>query len=1031
MNLDPTVSPWIGILASTGVCLWMAAIGVPLAHAVFRDRPRLVWPFYAPALGIVTVLLVTNLSAYVIPGAPSAWFGLLAPSALAAIVAWRDRQICLPSPRTATGLGVLLAASAGIFAFALANRTQQPFIDEAWHFALSRLLANGVFPPTTPYGPSAGIGYHYGHNLLAAAILNTAAVPAWTSLFIVVSFLVVVLMLAAAGFAWDLGASLPMAGGIGATVGFFQGSVRVGLPPYVDSNQPVNDLAGFLAGLAPLEPQLAFAWLQLPQQALAIVIVILIAAALQVGATRGLLAMAAASGMSALADASVMIFGGAALGIIGAVCLVRSRGSERFVLGGCLVASAMLVVFAGGPISDALFDRGGTAEVVRLAFDPNPAAFLPADLEGLLWARVGIVSLVAVSAIAAFSKRSLGLAYLTVAAALGLVEAQILQSALEFNDGRISRLAACIAMLAALTGGVALLQALRDHRRTLASLAVALFVLLPTGLPGAIAGVHFGLRGFQIDPPASESGALPLVGDLHMQPELAANWDFYAWLGQFVPADTRLLTTHPGLSASVAGVVSPTSGGDVQMLSANTLPVYADALRFLHRDDLAAMAVTHLHVTDRLEEGMSPSARSLLGNPAHFKLLAERRSVSGQRHRIYAVTSGAGTPTVAPSSYRSLREVVPVDAPVILLGRLTTYQRRMILFTFIDRDNLWRTDFVNLDRATRIPRAALLTSQVPNRGVVVLAERMEPTLLGLSRSDAIWAGDGMRAYDLTHAWSPVWRLPQDDVALSQHQRAGCEPAADSPAELQLLGNPGSVVGHDGLTLNLTGTPQRFRVSASICEQVVLRGAGAVAPFAQARPYRSASQPLVSSVVAGLGFDGASEGGLAIINLWYRNPQRHSFVTGSEFRVYESDQAGVTPLHLNPLSSIRWWPGPLVLSAETQMARIEFDAHRLEINGSAGAGGTAELKPGWTYLLMLNIAGANPESGLAEVLQQVPLLRVVVGEAGVSYETLSGVLAIDSRQPGVQMRRLPSFGSISKDVDFTPASEMADSSGGRP
>lgn len=53
MNLDPTVSPWLGIAASTGVCLWMAAIGAPLAHAVFHDRPRLVWPFDAPALILV------------------------------------------------------------------------------------------------------------------------------------------------------------------------------------------------------------------------------------------------------------------------------------------------------------------------------------------------------------------------------------------------------------------------------------------------------------------------------------------------------------------------------------------------------------------------------------------------------------------------------------------------------------------------------------------------------------------------------------------------------------------------------------------------------------------------------------------------------------------------------------------------------------------------------------------------------------------------------------------------------------------
>ena len=104
MNLDPTVSPWIGVFASTGVCLWMAAVGAPLARAVFGDRPRPVWPFYAPALGIVAVLLTTNLSAYVIPGTPSAWFGLLAPSALAAFVAWRVRLIRRPSLPHRTGV---------------------------------------------------------------------------------------------------------------------------------------------------------------------------------------------------------------------------------------------------------------------------------------------------------------------------------------------------------------------------------------------------------------------------------------------------------------------------------------------------------------------------------------------------------------------------------------------------------------------------------------------------------------------------------------------------------------------------------------------------------------------------------------------------------------------------------------------------------------------------------------------------------------------------------------------------------------
>ena len=204
MNLDPTVSPWIGILASTGICLWMAAIGAPLAHAVFWQRPRMVWPFYAPALGVAVVLLTTNLSAYVIPGAASAWFGLVAPSVLAVVVAWRSGAV--PSHRPALALLALVLASVGVYLMALANRTQAHHADEAWHYALALRMARGDFPPVTPYGQDAGIGYHYGPDLLAASIVNTAGVPPWTAVAVLTALLVVALVLAAVGFAWDSGA---------------------------------------------------------------------------------------------------------------------------------------------------------------------------------------------------------------------------------------------------------------------------------------------------------------------------------------------------------------------------------------------------------------------------------------------------------------------------------------------------------------------------------------------------------------------------------------------------------------------------------------------------------------------------------------------------------------------------------------------------------------------------------------------------------------------------------------------------------
>ena len=212
-------------------------MALPLSRAVFGERPRPVWPFYAPAIGIVVVLLTTNLSAYVVPGAPSAWFGLLAASALAVAVAWRGRQIRRPSRRAALASLALLLVSAGIYVLAFANRTQVRAAEETWHFlALVLRMARGVFPPVTPYGQDAGIAYHYGPDLLAASIVNTAGVPPWTAVAVITALLVVALVLAAVGFAWDIGAPLPLAGGAGAVLALVVRPVHVGFPPYVDGS---------------------------------------------------------------------------------------------------------------------------------------------------------------------------------------------------------------------------------------------------------------------------------------------------------------------------------------------------------------------------------------------------------------------------------------------------------------------------------------------------------------------------------------------------------------------------------------------------------------------------------------------------------------------------------------------------------------------------------------------------------------------------------------------------------------------------
>ena len=590
MSLDPAASPWPGVIASVAVCLWIAAIGALLAYAVFRDRPRLVWPFYAPIVGVAVVLVVTNLAAYVMPGAPAAWFGLIAPSVLGVVVV-RRRGGLRPLPEgSRIALLALAVAAVSIFALAYANRTHEYPYDSAWHYALIFRLARGEFPPVTPYGVDAGIGYHYGADLLAASIVNVGWVLPWTAFDALAAFLVAALVLAVAGFAYDAGTPLPLALGIGATVGFLHGRIF----GYFNGGVFLGYRDGYFEDLAILDSRLwggpAFYWMKLLQRPLAVGCVVLVAAAFQAGAARRhALLLAASAGVLALGDTSVMIFACAALALVGVVRLVRLRGRKRLVLAGALVTSALLVALAGGPVSDAIFERGGSAGTVRVAWEPSVDQFLPFHRRGPALVRVGVIPLVAIGAFAAYRRRSWGLGFLAAAGACGLLEAQLLQSQISLHDDRIPWLTHAVAMIAALSGVGMLVGATRrpGHRR-LAMVLVALLVLVPTGLPRAVSGVHLALKDLEVVDAAADDSGHHYRDRISWGWEIEASWELYAWLQQSLPTEARLLTPRPHLSASAAGVASPISHRDHQMfIGTHTTWVYRDALRFLHRDDLA------------------------------------------------------------------------------------------------------------------------------------------------------------------------------------------------------------------------------------------------------------------------------------------------------------------------------------------------------------------------------------------------------------------------------------------------------------
>ena len=136
---------------------------------------------------------------------------------------------------------------------------------------------------------------------------------------------------------------------------------------------------------------------------------VLVAAGLQAGVARPQAALlAAGAGVFALGDASVALFAGAALAVVGVVRLVRLQGRDRITLARALVVSGLLVVLAGGPISDALFQRGGTTGLVRVAWDPVAGDVWPFQQAGPALIHIGIIPLTAIGAAVGLQAAKLG-----------------------------------------------------------------------------------------------------------------------------------------------------------------------------------------------------------------------------------------------------------------------------------------------------------------------------------------------------------------------------------------------------------------------------------------------------------------------------------------------------------------------------------------------------------------------------------------------------------------------------------------------
>ena len=295
--------------------------------------------------------------------------------------------------------------------------------------------------------------------------------------------------------------------------------------------------------------------------------------------------------------------------------------------------------------------------------------------------------------------------------------------------------------------------------------------------------------------------------------------------------------------------------------------------------------------------------------------------------------------------------------------------------------------------ATYMPRTGSrsrfepLGSSTPE-GLIIAPDGFEPLTLGLYSGDATWSGYGLRAYKTPALGrSPIWRAGTEAQGLPLRAKELCEQTGGH-ATMLVMGERGSTISVEGKALELNGAPQEIELSIQRCDGALLQWDGhGVAPFLQLAAGGSAAD---AAHRTGLAFESSLESGHVILNLWYSNPDVVRFDERTELRLFRTDAAGAGP---DGPESARWWSGPLVLSVERQLARVEFDGLQLMVNGEP-SGAPMEL-PAGSYLLALTVAGGQADGGEFVTRRLIPLASLTSTDGLIGFQSYAGIVTLDS------------------------------------
>ena len=1000
MFLNPAEPVWPGLLKAALVLALLIGSGIPLAWAIFGNRPRQVWIGYTPIVGVGLHLLTANLCAWLAPGPAGSWLGIATALGLSTVIAVRLRRtLARPNRLSAAWIGLVSAAllTAGLMYVALANRTHVLFTDEEWHLPLAATMARGDFPPISPFSPSFGAAYHYGADLLAASLLNLAGIAPWTAFFLLTPMVAAIFAVTAATAALDFGASRVMALGTGLVAAFADPSFVVGLPTAFGELSTSDGPGGLLVGFGVPSDEALFrrmgpALLNHPHFALGMTLLLVMAASLHAGRGRWPLAsFGVALALLPLAETAAFLVGVGATGLYCAVMAWRWSWQERRAFAAAAGGGLLLAGLGGGALTDALFRNPGGAGT-QFGLYPDRGIFTLGAVapDGGLNLQISPLVLVAGLIVAAMALKSRGLGFLAAAAAAGIAARQVLNFEVTGVDTRLIGIPYVLAALGTVAALGTIANRLRPPARHAASAAMAVLIVVPTAVPRTISGLEISTRGIYMGYPTVQDDLVRYANQTRFADALRDQWRALDWMRRELPDDARVLATNAPLVSMATGRTTPQSDRRLALFNPLLTPLYMDALRFLARQDLQDLNATHLYVTPDLLNNLDSETRTALEDPRQFRLLHSPLSTGGARLAIYEIQPDAGRESPSPSSFRRL-EALGRQASVRAVGGFLSFaDRQTLLLTFAPKQDV-------VGPSTYLPRTNVhATYRAPGPdeqpGLMVLDETHVPLAVGKSFDDAIWHGHGLRAYSTVDGvWSRTWR-PQPDWQLPPSDIVEDFSGADASCDARVIGEPDDLVSFGEKGIRLTGLPQTVRIGSARCDtlQVAWDG-GDVPPFIQLRSTHAAG-PAAASDSAGLAFDGGVSDGIGVFHLWYRNPNHLPVPGGSELRLYPAGQFGLIEAS-SPTQSIARWLGLIELSKERFTDRFEFDAAALRLNGAEPIEKTGDVVDG-DYVLTLNIAEEFEDDRGLSVRRVIPVLQVTVLNGRPTYRPLSGIVGVD-------------------------------------